>query len=75
MMQVVDWILNWPPLKGYRTQVCAWGLVLLAAYQQAVVVHALPAVLPNDTITALMALLTAFAARFAADHQPPTKPS
>ena len=71
MQMIMDYILNWPILTGHRTAVCQTILVLLAAYKGAVAAHILHDFMGDSTYQTLVVLITAYAAKFAAEHKTP----
>ena len=71
MQWLIDLVFHWKPLTGYRTVICQAALVLIAAYQAAVSAHLIGVLIDPATVTTLVTLLTAYAAKFASEHQTP----
>ena len=68
MQHILDAVFNWPLFKGHRTTITQAILMGLAAYHYAITHAILPAVISADTILSLIAVFTAYAAKFAKEH-------
>lgn len=69
MAQVIDWLLHWKGLEGKRGLICQILLVVLAGYSAAAGSHLIPGFIKPEVVASISAVLTAYAAKFAADHK------
>lgn len=68
MQKLLEWVLNWPALKGRRTQIVQGLFVLYGAYNALIATHLIQDVLSPEWQSALFSLFAAYGLKFAKSH-------
>lgn len=68
MQKAMEWVLNWPALKGRRTQIVQGLFVLYAGYNALIATGLIQDVLSPEWQSALFSLFAAYGLKFSKEH-------